>query len=448
MTLAHDGGYRGTAVSRFVEQCRQTLGAESAVTGDDTAAFAIDGQRPAAVCYPAHVNQLSLCVAAAADADLSLVPVGNGTQLQTGRSPLRYDVAVCTRRMSRVVAHEAADMTVTVEAGATIEELNRSLAGAAQFLPFDPSRPAEVTVGGLIAADACGPLRFEYGKVRDSLIGIRAVLADGTTVKGGGRVVKNVAGYDLMKLLTGSFGSLAVIAEATFKVRPLPEKEEVFVLAAETIESAVALGVRATAAHLRPAFIEAVNEHVGRSFELPGAAVVIGCHGSAREIEAQRREIEAAAVNGVEVLDAATAAALMGRLRNVPSLPGSAGCRIATSASRLASTLGHIADEARRRAIVAAIVAHVGNGAAVLRCQVERAGFGEFGDFARWLLGEICAEGGTVIFDALPATLKDRLDPWSTDRSITAGQLSLMRGIKEALDPRRLLSPGRFVGGL
>lgn len=449
MTLAFDTGGRGTAVARFVERCRQTLGADAAATGDATAAFAVDGQRPSAVCYPEHVSGLGLCMAAAADNDLAVIPVGNGTQLGIGRSPQLYDVAMCTRRLQRIVAHEAADMTVTVEAGATIEEVNRALAAASQFLPFDPPRPSDVTIGGLIATDAGGPLRLEYGKVRDLLIGVRAVLADGTIVKGGGRVVKNVAGYDMMKLFTGSHGSLAVIAEATFKVRPLPEVEQLFVLAADKIETAVALGMRTLAAQMRPAFVEAVNESVGISFELPGAAVVIGCHGSAAEIAAQRAELDLISGNAnVELLDAPTSDLLMRRLRNMPAVPGSAGCKVITSPSRLASTLGHIVAETRKRSVEVAIVAHVGSGVAVVRCPIERAGAGPFADFARWVRGEVCAEGGTVIFDALPTTLKDRIDPWSTDRTITSGQLSLMRGIKEALDPRRLLSPGRFVGGL
>jgi glycolate oxidase FAD binding subunit len=439
---------RGTTAAKFVEQCRQTFGDEAAATGDATAQFAIDGQRPAAVCYPANVEELGRSVAAAALANLAMIPVGNGAQLGIGRSPRRYDVAMCTRRMRRVVAHEAADLTVTVEAGTTIDELNASLAAATQFLPLDPPRSNEVTIGGLVATDATGPLRFAYGKVRDVLIGMRAVLADGTIVKAGGRVVKNVAGYDLMKLMAGSHGSLAIVAEATFKVRPRPEIEAVFVVGVERIQDAVAAGLYALSARLQPAFVEAVNQIAADTVGLRAPALIIGCHGSAGEIEAQRHELDSIFGARVEMLDRPRGADLTARLRQLGTTDGAAGCRIVTSVSRLASVLGHVAQEASARSIDILLGAHVGNGVAVLRCPLPRDKAGAFTDFALWLSSQVAAAGGIVTFDALPASLKDRIDPWSTERALPAARRSLMHAIKDALDPRGLLSPGCFVGGI
>jgi len=440
---------RSTAAAKFVEQCRQTFGFDAAAGGDATAQFTIDGQRPAAVCRPASTHQLSRCVAAAAASNLAIVPVGNGAQLGIGSSPRRYDVAMCTRRMARVVSHEAADMTVTVEAGATLDELNVALGSAAQFLPIDPPRSRDVTIGGLIATDATGPLRLGYGKVRDLLIGIRAVLADGTVVKGGGRVVKNVAGYDLMKLLAGSHGSLAIVAEATFKIRPRPEAEGVFLVGVRHIEAAVAAGLQVLNAPVQPAFVEALNENAASAAELPGAALIIGCHGSNEEIEAQHGAIESVLGAGrVVKLGATDGADLMARVRELSTAPGSAGAQIVTPVSRLASTLGQIIHEARERSVDVSLMVHVGNGVALLRCPMARDKVTAFADFALWLRGEVAAVGGAATFDALPASLKDRIDPWSTDRALSAAQLSLMRSVKEALDPRGMLSPGCFVGGV
>ena len=130
-------------------------------------------------------------------------------------------------------------MTATVEAGITLAALNATLARAGQRLPLDPPHPERTTIGALIATDASGPLRLSHGKVRDLLIGITVVLADGTLVHGGGRVVKNVAGYDLMKLFTGSFGTLGIVVEATFKLRPLPQREAVFRVPASTMAEAI-----------------------------------------------------------------------------------------------------------------------------------------------------------------------------------------------------------------
>ncbi len=448
MSVAASSTGRGTTAAKFVEQCQQTFGADAIVTGDATAQFSIDGQRPAAVCYPANIEELGRCVAAAALANLAMIPVGNGAQLGIGRSPRRYDVAMCTRRMQRVIAHEAADMTVTVEAGVTIDQLNAKLGVAAQFLPIDPPRGHEVTVGGLIATDASGPLRLAYGKARDLLIGVRAVLADGTVVKGGGRVVKNVAGYDLMKLMTGSHGSLAIIAEATFKVRPRPEIEAVFVAGFERIDDAVEAGLYALTVNLQPAFVEALNELAADAVGLSGAPLVIGCHGAADEIAAQRRELQSVFGPRIRMLDSASAAKLSFGLRQLGIGSDLAGCKIVTIPSRLASALQHVAAEAQARSIDVLLAAHVGNGVAMVRSPMSREKLSAFADFARWLHGEIAAVGGIATFDALPTSLKDRIDPWSTDRTLPLARRSLMRAVKDALDPRGLLSSGCFIGGI
>jgi glycolate oxidase FAD binding subunit len=134
-----------------------------------------------------------------------------------GNIPARYDIALRTTKLDRVIEYEPADMTVAVEAGMTMGQLQSLLAGRGQFLPIDA--PADATVGGVLAAGVSGPSRHAYGLPRDWLIGCRIVLADGTIVKGGGRVVKNVAGYDIQKLVAGSLGTLGVIAEATFSSR-------------------------------------------------------------------------------------------------------------------------------------------------------------------------------------------------------------------------------------
>ena len=226
---------------------------------DAASQFTIDGCTPERIVCPASIDELAQCAASAHAANLAVIPVGNGTQLHVGRAPTRYDVALSTQRLNRILAHEAADMTVTVEAGITLADLNAALAPAGQRLPLDPPHPERTTIGALIATDACGPLRLSQGKVRDLLIGITVVLADGTLVHGGGRVVKNVAGYDLMKLFTGSFGTLGIIVEATFKLRPVAEHEAVFVLPASGTEAAVVLGLKVPSAQVTPHYVEVVN---------------------------------------------------------------------------------------------------------------------------------------------------------------------------------------------
>ena len=170
-------------------------------------------------------------VGAAAGDGAALVATGLGAHLDIGAPPRRVDVLLRLDRLDAVLDHQAADMTVTRAGGLHASRLDGALATAAQWLPLDPPRPEATTVGGLIAANLSGPLRASQGTVRDLLLGLRRVGADGALVAGGGRVVKNVAGYDLPKLHVGALGTLGVIVEATFKVRPRPEREEAVVLA-------------------------------------------------------------------------------------------------------------------------------------------------------------------------------------------------------------------------
>jgi glycolate oxidase FAD binding subunit len=182
---------------------------------------AIDGVAPAMVLEPSSPEAAAAVLAWASRERLSVVLRGNGTKLGWGRPPTAVDLIVSMRRLSRTLAHRHDDLTATVEAGATLEGLNVELARHGQRLPVE-SAFREATIGGIIATNDAGPLRHRYGTARDLLIGISLATTDGRLVKAGGNVVKNVAGYDLGKLMSGSFGSLAAIVSATFKLAPLP----------------------------------------------------------------------------------------------------------------------------------------------------------------------------------------------------------------------------------
>jgi glycolate oxidase FAD binding subunit len=253
-----------------------------------------------------------------------------------------------------------------------------------------------------------------------------------------------------MKLLTGSHGSLAIVAEATFKVRPRPTAERCCVIRVGRIDTAVALGLKFLSAQVQPAYVEGLNTAAGRAIGLRGASLLIGLHGLEAEIEAQRRELDAiAGMDAVEDLPAPAAVDVLRCLRDLPAAEHAFGCRIATLPSRLAETLSRIEDAAQTRKIEVSMLARAGNGSAVLRIAADRLSDAVLADFAAWMESQVSAtEGCSVIFDGLPKQLKDDIDPWGTERSLTAAQLSLMRAVKSALDPRSLLSPGRFVGGL
>lgn len=215
----------------------------------------IDGVVPRSVVEPASADELAATLASASKQRASVVIRGGGTKLGWGRTPSSVDIVLTTTRLNAVVAHERADLTATVQAGARLDEVNRALARHGQWIPIE-SAFDESTIGGAIATNDSGPLRHRYGTPRDLLIGIRLALADGRLTKAGGNVVKNVAGYDIGKLMSGSHGSLAAIVSATFKLMPLPAASSTLVATFDRGEALVAALGAVTNSQLEPAAIE------------------------------------------------------------------------------------------------------------------------------------------------------------------------------------------------
>src|SRR5439155_5793876 len=182
----------------------------------------IDGVTPHSRVAPTSADELAAALKGANEAGRAVAPVGGGTQLDLGMPPTRLDLVIETTGLNRVVEYEPADLTVTVEAGMRLAELQRILGEQGQFLALDPPAEEAATIGGLIATNASGPLRFSYGTARDLVIGTRVANPEGTLTHSGGRVVKNVAGYDLNKLYIGSLGTLAIVIELSFKLAPIP----------------------------------------------------------------------------------------------------------------------------------------------------------------------------------------------------------------------------------
>jgi glycolate oxidase FAD binding subunit len=189
-----------------------------------------DSLSPACVLYPQTIGELSKAIALASEHRLRVLPCGNATKLDWGGLVSRADLVISTGKLNRVVEHCVGDLTVTVEAGVKYQDLQTVLAKEGQFLAIDPPYKANATIGGVLATASAGSLRHRYNSVRDMCLGIEFVRADGEVVKAGGRVVKNVAGYDLMKLLTGSYGTLGIASRITFRLYPLPEYTQIVVI--------------------------------------------------------------------------------------------------------------------------------------------------------------------------------------------------------------------------
>src|SRR5438067_573242 len=188
-----------------------------------TAADAVAGVQPKLVIEPGAERELAEILRLSNEAGLAVIPRGNGTKLGWGNPPTRADLILSTTRLNEIIEHAWADLTVTVEAGCTIQRLQETLGQHGQRLALDPLWPQHATVGGVLATNDSGALRLRFGALRDLIIGVTLALPDGTLAKSGGKVVKNVAGYDLPKLVTGALGTLGVITRAVFRLHPLPK---------------------------------------------------------------------------------------------------------------------------------------------------------------------------------------------------------------------------------
>jgi len=330
----------------------------------------------------------------------SVIPRGGGTKSDWGNPPRRTAVMLSTANLNRVIEHAWADLTVTVEAGCTIAELQRTLAQHGQRLAVDPLWPEKATVGGVLSTNDTGVLRLRYGGLRDLIIGVTLALADGTLAKSGGKVVKNVAGYDLSKLVTGAFGTLGVITGATFRLHPLPKHTHTVTAAVPDLGAMQQLLNKILDAQLVPA---AVQVRVGAG--APQIDVLF--EGTEEGIYAQvdrLREMTPFTENDAEVFQ---------RL--------DAGAKISVLPARIAETLEGL------------------DGYAV----VEATGIGWVqSPHLPQMREKIEGMGGSLVL-LRPIT---GLDAWGN----TAGgdALPLMHAIKQRFDPRGILNPGVFVGGI
>lgn len=411
------------------------LGAAADTTDGARRAWAVAGVVPAAVACPASPEEVAATVAVAAEVGAALVPLGRGAHRDLGHPPSRYDLALVTERMTRVLDYTPADMTVTVEAGTTLANLAALLARHGQWLPLDVACPDVTTVGGLLAADLAGPLAASEGRPRDFLIGMRVVTAGGTPARAGGRVVKNVAGYDVMKLFVGSLGTLAVLTEATFKVRPLPERQHGLVLTTRDMQAALALG-----GALDGALAVTASGALGGDGSHARVAVRLG--GSAADVEAAHdRVVATAARHGGEVERDADAAdpALRGRfdaLRDFGAFAaGDLVVRFATLPSRLVAAAEAVLDglagasgswvaDPRRGVMTFAIMTATPADALATLARVAD------------------AHGARFVVERFPAALAATIAVWHP----LPAALPLMRRMKAALDPAGTLAPGRHVG--
>ena len=438
----------------LLQKLRTTVGAANVLTGVELSPYVVEGRTPEAAVFPGSIEEVAAVMVLASEVGSPVAPWGGGTAASVGMPAGRAGLVVVLSRLGRLLDHEPGDLTATVEAGMTVETFQAALGRRGQWLSLDPPDADRATVGGVLATNACGPRRHLYGTARDLLIGVTVVTADGSVVKGGGKVVKNVAGYDLPKLFIGSYGTLGVIVEATVKLRPLPEQEELVRVRFDRLKDAGA-AVRAVAASdLIPNAVELLDgaAAVGAGLAAgspPGGVLVVGFDGVREQVDWQRAEL--ARLTGplggrdVRPLDAAAWSRLTPAARTAFPTPA-ATMALAVLPSQVAETMEQGAGIARGRGLSSAWAAHAGVG--VVRGALASdpapkdpaalaAVLAEWRELAR-------AGGGHANLEWAPLAVKSQIAVW--DDPGAAGRI--MERIKAQLDPRNILNPGRFVAGI
>jgi glycolate oxidase FAD binding subunit len=415
--------------------------------------YEVDGLRPAAVALPGDADEVAAVLRLASARGWAVVPRGGGTMIDLGNRPARLDLVLDLTRMNHVIEHRPRDLTVTVAAGMSVAALQSELANHGQMLALDPPLAQQATVGGVLAANAWGPRRQRYGTARDLLIGSRAVLADGTRVRSGGKVVKNVAGYDLNKLFIGSNGTLAVLVEATFKLVPIPATFGMIVAAFSILEAAHAVALAVTTSRLQPLSLDVLSPTAARRLTMAGRDasetatwfLVAEVGGPAAAVERTRRELAqmAAAGGSVEVTapDGDRREALAARLRDYgrgSDTQSTLILRAAVLPSQAPAAVAAIAGGAGALP-PPAVVVRAGSG--VVLCFWDDALPAPAAASVRAMRDAIGRLGGSLIVERAAVAVKAAIDAWGLD----GADVELMRRVKQAFDPQNILSPGRLV---
>jgi glycolate oxidase FAD binding subunit len=402
----------------------------AAWTRPGTAADAVDDIVPSVVATPRTIDELETVIALARARRLAVIIAGGATALSLGNRPRALDVVVSMRAMCAVVERTPEDMTVTVDAGATLAELARALASDGQRIALDAGDPERQTLGGLVATNASGGLAYGFGTPRDLVLGMTVVDARARVLQLGGRVVKNVAGYDLVRLFTGSFGSLGAIARLTLRTHPLPDSA---VLAICHFADARELETARATIFQSELPLAAFDAEVTRSGTDRQWRLVLRLEGTAAEIDYQKSRC-ADFCPAVAFLDPGgwRSPILLRESDDISVRVGVLPDRAVAVAERLCDELPDVA---------ARVAMRLGDGTLRVCAEAPPSDALAFIDAARRVAASV---GATAVLERIPSELKARLDVWGAP---PAG-FALMRQLKTRFDPDAVFAPGRFVGGL
>ncbi len=403
-----------------------------------TAEDAVDGVGPSLVVEPATIEETSEVMKLASREGLAVSPCGGGTKMGLGNPPREVDLILSTARMDQIIEHVPGDQIVRAQAGVRLEDLQEKLAEADQMLGVDPPEEG-ATIGGIVAANSSGPRRLRYGTVRDLIIGIKVVLADGTVAKAGGKVVKNVAGYDLSKLFTGSLGTLGVIAEANFRLHPIRETARTVFLEVDDHNKIPDVAQELT----HSSFSQFVLDALEMRWERDRGVIAALFEGIEPAVVAQSsRAVEVLGSHGeTRVLGEDDGEAFWEHFARRPWAAGDVGLKIGAPPADLAAVLDSIVGAAERADAEIRLSGHAGTGVTFAGFSGDEDGLVEIVEEVREIR---VRRGGSVVVQEAPLAVKERLDAWGS----SGDYLGLTRRVKEKFDPGYIMNPGRFLGGI
>jgi glycolate oxidase FAD binding subunit len=399
---------------------------------------AVDGREPSLVVEPATIEEISEVMKLASRDGIAVSPHGGGTKMGLGNPPRQVDLILSTARMDGIIEHVPGDQIVRTQAGLKLQDLQGNLAESDQMLGIDPPEEG-ATVGGIVAANASGPRRLRYGTIRDLIIGIKVVLADGTVAKAGGKVVKNVAGYDLSKLFTGSLGTLGVIAEANFRLHPIRESARTVFVEVDDHRQIPEVALAFT----HSSFSQFVLDALEMRWENDKGVIAALFEGIDPAVEAQSSAATELlrSHGGANVLGKDDGEEFWDGFARRPWAAGDVALKISAPPSDLSAVLDSVLGAAGRAGVEARLSGHAATG-------VTFAGLSGEGDGLVDVVEEVreirVHRGGSVVVQEAPLAIKERLDVWGP----AGDYLGLTRRVKEKFDPGYTMNPGRFLGGI
>ena len=469
-------------LNEIINQLNGALGQQNIKSdADSLAEYTVDGIKPKVVVFPKNSQECSDVVKIANKAGLGVIPWGAGTMMASGNIPKKYDIAICMLRMNHMLEIDTSNLVVTVEAGVRLRDLqarlateddrcylplttlaqeseeficsDRSVSGC--FLPIDPMFSDKTTIGGMIATNGSGPKRVYYTLPRDLVIGTKFIDPEGNIVKTGGRTVKNVSGYDVSKLLLGSYGSLGIVTEATIRLQPLPENVKTLVAGFDSLDKASSFATAFLKSKMLPAAVEVMNDTAYNAINLPGkpalgSSAFVVALAFEHFVEAVERMVKEG--NELAVNNGATAKGIVEEdlhglfwLRISDIIPAkntgdSISLKLNYPVSCYKDIMGKVDSVIKKDGLKYSVLTHSGNGITLLNIENASKAVGTVKSILKYCLE---AEGNLMVL-AAPTALKESLPIWGE----TGSDFVLIKRLKDKMDPSGVMCFGRYVGGL